>query len=676
MTTKHTHFEKLTKIPAIGPQEKMEIELNKKADHFILTFRNFYEREEETEDGGKVTKTYPCASSSDAYNFSQRFLESKSLACQYPTRRISVPVTDISAIIMASWPIAQTYYEGKAYLKVSVLNKRVKTQRKAAELVAKYKEQNIYDNGVFQVSEKLPLATYQKVALHASVLADNYALFMEQGTGKTAAVVARICNAAEANSTDKPYRAIVVCPKNVKYNWKCEIEKFATCKGSVFIIDGNQLDRSKMLVDALVTKREGDKFTVLIMNYETVKTVFENMQLSRAILAQTEKFDFEKGKLFELGILDESHYIKTPSAQRTKSALQLREHCAARMLMTGTPITNHPFDLYAQLEFLEEGMSGFSSFSAFKNFYGVFEPGGMGYEKLVDLQNIPILKERLSRVSFQINKKVALPDLPEKLYDKYEVEMTAEQKELYKKIATELVAEIEMEQASGKLKKEFMVNHILTKLLRLAQVCSGFVGFSEVRDEETDVVLEEKSSYVMKDNPKLDALIEILKEKKETEKTIVWACFIQDIQSISERLTEEGIKHVTFYGATSTKARNEAVDAFNNDPSTKVFLGNPEAASTGLNLLGYPPENSEGYYTNCTHVIYFSQNWKSAPRVQSEDRAHRRGTRENVRITDLVVPNTIDTEIRDRVEKKREMAEDVGDVSEILSGILQSLRSI
>jgi SNF2 family DNA or RNA helicase len=207
-------------------------------------------------------------------------------------------------------------------------------------------------------------------------------------------------------------------------------------------------------------------------------------------------------------------------------------------------------------------------------------------------------------------------------------------------------------------------------LLRLAQITSGFYKWNPTYNEEGEVVAEGGVDR-FDPNPKIEALIEILKEKGPNDKTIVWANWIQDIKSIRARLEQEGIGCVTFYGGTKEDDRAIAEYEFNHNADIKVFVGNPAAGGTGLNLLGYPPGEGDDYPSNCNHVIYYSQDWSSIKRSQSEDRAHRRGTREPVRITDLCIPRTIDEEIRARVLKKRINAASIADVREILRNVLR-----
>jgi SNF2 family DNA or RNA helicase len=343
------------------------------------------------------------------------------------------------------------------------------------------------------------------------------------------------------------------------------------------------------------------------------------------------------------------------------------------MILTGSPITNTPLDLYSQLEFLGKGCSGFTSFAAFKRFYGVFDKNPeTGFERLVSFQNMPFMRERLARYSFIIRKEEALPNLPAKVTNVIEVEMTPEQRQVYDDLRKTLAAEIEGQLDSAGDNVQLVITHALTKLLRLAQITSGFLPFTTETDELTDDGLPvfQKGLYKFSPNPKLDALVEFIKSHDSSSKTIVWATWVHDIKAIAERSELEGITAVTYYGATRDADREAAKLAFNSDPNCKVFIGNAAAGGTGINLLGHTNGEQE---TNADHVVFYSQGWSAVQRTQAEDRAHRRGTRAPVTITDLCVAGTIDEEIRARVTKKRIMAFEISDVREILRAVLRGI---
>ncbi len=127
---------------------------------------------------------------------------------------------------------------------------------------------------------------------------------------------------------------------------------------------------------------------------------------------------------------------------------------------------------FMQFEFLGKGFSGFTKYDSFKNYFLKLRKVTNNMSIFLGMKNVPLLQERLARMAFLITKKEALPDLPEKVYDVVEVEMTEEQREIYNATARSLAITIENEQG---LDKEMSVNSVLTRLLRLAQITSGFV---------------------------------------------------------------------------------------------------------------------------------------------------------------------------------------------------------
>ena len=561
---------------------------------------------------------------------------------------VKVPTTDISALVMtALFPDPHRTHVDKhsrdllEYLALSFIAQTVR-----AEKQADFKNHGLVD---FVDSTGI-MAPYQCVATDCSIGSEFYALFMEQGTGKTLVTIRRVDHDAERK--DGPYRTIVIFPNALKLNWESEIRKFSTCDSiGIFPMrtGSGRMERIKTIIEAAVCKK---KQVYVLASYEELRGTIE----------QIVTLDWD------LGVLDESHYIKNHLSLRAKNSTSLREKCKSRMILTGSPILNHPGDLFAQLEFLTKGGSGFSSNEAFKNFYMSMVQTGPQQLLYIGNQNVPLLQERLARMSFLITKKEALKDLPPKVYDIVTVEMTEEQNVIYNDVARTLQHELEG--------ATITTNNILTKMLRLAQITSGFVPLDKVltltanADGSLEESWQEAEVLRIDPNPKLESLIELLKKKDFHEKTIVWACWQQDIKTISARLKIEGIEAVSYYGLTKPTQREEHVVEFNENPACKVFVGNAACAGVGLNLLGNStPEHA------CDHVIYYSQDWSAGKRMQSEDRAHRRGTKRTVRITDLCIPGTIDTEIRDRVTGKRLRAKRIQDIRELLARVT-SLESV
>jgi len=565
--------------------------------------------------------------------------------------------TDFTALmIYCVWRPHQLIFSEDAKLAYDFLISKFLHDSKIAKISARFKVHGVcpeMPQGFKEPAKKgLEYTDYQRTAVKLSLDTPALALFMDRGTGKTAIGVGVLCTLARrARRAKKPrmLRALIVCPNQVRSNWSEEIGNFTTNPGKVSIVKGEPVRRNQIILDAY-REDAGCEFSAVIVGYDTVPNTIRPL-----------------GAIpWDLIILDESHWIKSPTTARYKFCKRLRAR--KKLILSGTPIANNIMDLWAQLEFLGEGYSGFISYKNFKRFYGEWEQSGTytGVEKLTGLRNVPLLQERLARLSFSMTKKEAGLKLPPKVYDKYEIEMSERQKKYYIQFRDQLVLEIKEDMQT---KKQFMrAENVLTKLLRLAQICSGFVTFPSDDSDGQEVRLIEP----IEKNPKILAIKALLAENNEDPdlKTIIWCCFRQDLLNLREFFSRESVHYAEYWGAVSQRKREDSVKRFNLDETCKVFIGNPQSAAEGLNLLGYDPHGRSGQKSYCGHVIYYSQNWSSVLRRQSEDRAHRRGTRRSVRYTDLIAPGTIDDEIRVRVRQKEAMANQVTSINELLEQIL------
>lgn len=556
-----------------------------------------------------------------------------------------VAATDVTVEIILQNVKLENILFMDALAKATFLNLKLRTVRseKIREEIAAFKSTKVLPLPELVADSRA--TDYQKLGARESSLSEGYGLFMEQGTGKTLTAIIAACNLPKGS------RVLVVAPNNVRLNWVREFDKFATCSVQATVLRGTQVTRVSQLVD-LIRNNKKD-LSVAVIGYDTIPGILEALQMIT----------------WDLIILDESHYIRNVKTKRWKYVLKLRDRAKRRLVLTGTPIANSLNDLWTQLEFMGQGFSGFQQFKAFKSFFGVYDKtNDTGFERLLALQNVPILQDRLSRYSFVITKAEAIPDLPEKVYDVVEIEMSPAQEDAYQKLATQLAYEIENE-ISQAHNQALVVQNVLTMLLKLAQITSGFLNIPEEVGPDGSLVHPARQ-VKFAPNPKLDQLGELLAEKLPHQKTIIWCCFTHDIHEIKKLCDRQGLRAVTFFGNTSDKDREEAERLFNFDDSCRVFIGNPVAGGTGLNLLGYPPGQPELSECNVDHVIYYSQNWSSLARSQSVDRCHRRGTRVNIRVTDLCVPNSIDETIRERVFEKILTAFEITDLRAILKEVL------
>lgn len=334
---------------------------------------------------------------------------------------------------------------------------------------------------------------------------------------------------------------------------------------------------------------------------------------------------------YTLVIIDESDSIKSPKSKRTQAILTLRDVVEYRRILTGTPISNSPLDIYAQAEFLNRGLLG-NSFTVFQAEYAhlmLTDTGrGKKYYTILGYKNLDQLRERIKPWSSSLFKKDCL-DLPEKVYTTWHVEHTPEQAKMYKEIK-----ELALTEYAGGL---LTATSALTALIRLHQINCGHVKMDALSEDENGVVIDIP-------NNRVSTLIEIL--SKINGKVIIWACFKRDFELIGKALTEHFGKDswVDYYGGTSEANRQIALERFLKQEHCRFFVSNPATGGRSLTL------------TVATYAIYYSYNWRLALRLQSEDRNHRKGQTKSCTYIDMCIPGTIDTKILKSHKDKKDIA--------------------
>ena len=335
----------------------------------------------------------------------------------------------------------------------------------------------------------------------------------------------------------------------------------------------------------------------------------------------------EKKALTALLVVDESTSIKSPRARRTKALLKLGTLARYRRILTGFPVTQSPMDLWAQARFLGEHLLGDcgDNFYQFQYRYAVMKKRSIGshtFNQVVGYRNLEKLSELIGKFSSRILKEECL-DLPEKIYLRRNVTLTDEQLRIYTQLKEYALAHLDDDQ--------FMTTpNVLTQLLRMQQVLSGHTMSSE------------GNLFEIKDN-RLDELMNCLEELDG--QTIIWARFRYDVKRIAKALaTDHGSQSiVSYFGDTSDEGRTQAIEKFQNGEA-RFFVGNPQTGGMGITL------------TAAQNVIYFSNSFDLAIRMQSEDRAHRIGQKKSVTYIDLIAEGTIDEKIVKALRSKMDIA--------------------
>ena len=440
----------------------------------------------------------------------------------------------------------------------------------------------------------------------------EFGYFMEMGTGKSKVL---IDNMGMLFLAGKINFALVIAPKGVYRNWVAkEIPEHMSDDVPHRVIRWVSGPNKKQKEEMRSVQDNFAGLTIFVMNVEA----FSSLKGQKA-------GEWMARALGDYGMIaiDESTTIKNHKAKRTKSLMKIAAQFKYRRLLTGSPVTKSPMDIFAQTEFLRPGLLGYESYYAFQGRYAVTQRRSMGaqaFQQIVGYKNLDELTENIDRFSFRVLKKDCL-DLPEKIYTVRYVTLTDEQAKMYSLL---------QQQAMLMFDDGEMVSApaVITQMLRIQQVMSGHL--------KTD---DGEMKYFP--SRRMDALEEITEEHQG--KAIIWSRFRYDIIQITEMLNKKYGKGsaAAYFGDTSDDDRATAVLNFQNpDHPLRFFVGNPATAGYGLTL------------TEANLVVYYANDFNLETRIQSEDRAHRIGQRNNVTYVDLISEGTLDEKIVESLRNK------------------------
>jgi len=511
----------------------------------------------------------------------------------------------------------------------------------------------------------LPMKEYQKMGAYLAgslEIDDGYALFMEQRTGKTPVTIAALCHLHKMRGVRN---VLIIVPPILKLNWKEEFERFAPIPCHCDVLGGNKQER---LLGLFRIRGEanvkGAAIAAVVVPYDTFVSSFE-------LLNSVE---------WDAIVCDESQWFKDRKTSRWKCLEVIRDKAKFRIILTGTPVGNSPVDLYTQLEFLKKGASESTSPEDFQRRATTTERLNSGIEVVTGFKDCEFLRHIIAERAFVVKRRDVMKDLPPKVYEYNSVEMGAEQARHYKELATSLFTKIQKDLEATD-KNVSTINHVLTQLLRLAQITSGYIVSDGSGDDEKDIHLG-KSIHYYKDNKRLDRLVEIAKELPPDRKMIIWNHWIPMIDRIFERFEAEGLgrEMIVYRGGSNYQhkiytGRNQPVndqmkDQFNNNPRYRFLLASAKSANVGLTLPGHPIGCKERK-TLCDEVVYFSYDWSYLMRAQSEDRMYETNSTHQVRVRDILIDKTIDVEVLGAIKMKKETAESLTNVKEILSNLMR-----
>lgn len=390
--------------------------------------------------------------------------------------------------------------------------------------------------------------------------------------------------------------SLVVCPTTLIYNWENEIKKF-TPSLTYHIHHGGMRSRDK------------ESFN----NYDVIITTYGTLRSDIKMLVGVE---------FDYLVLDESQAIKNPSSKVTRAASLL--HAKHRLCMSGTPLQNNTFDIFAQMNFLNPGMLGSMEF--FRQEFAI------PIDKFGEEDRKDHLRKILYPFILRRTKEQVAKDLPEKTETILYCEMENEQKKIYEAYRNDYRNQILGTIETQGIQRSQLT--ILQGLMKLRQICDSPAILNETEKFENHSI-------------KLDELTREITENISNHKALVFSQFLGMLGLIRERLNQLGVKYEYFDGSTAAPDREKAIQNFQNEKTVRVFLISLKAGGVGLNL------------TAADYVYIVDPWWNPAVEQQAIDRTHRIGQDKNIFAYRMICKDTIEDKIVQLQEKKRALAKDL-----------------
>ena len=452
---------------------------------------------------------------------------------------------------------------------------------------------------------------HQVTALENSWMKEYYAYFMEMGTGKSKVL---IDNAAMLYDNGKIDGLLIIAPKGVYKNWH---------EGEIPEHLPEHIETTSVLWQANITQKQD----------RLLKSLFETNEKLHILCMNVDAFSTKKGVDFAakflschrtMMVIDESTTIKNKDAKRTKNICSLASYARYRRILTGSPVTKSPLDLFMQCDFLRPELLGHVSFYTFRQRYAVMRKmnfGGRSIEIPVGYRNLDELSAKLKAFSYRVLKDECL-DLPKKTFMKRIVSLSHDQRKIYDQMKQMALAYL-----NG---KSMTTATVLTQLMRLQQItCGHFTA-------DDGVVQDVK-------NNRIDELINVLNEVEG--KVVIWAHWQRDVHKIIEAIKEEFDEtYVDYYGLTPSADRQKNIKKFQEDPNCRFFVGTPQTGGYGITL------------TAASTMVYYSNGYDLEKRQQSEARIDRIGQTKKMTYIDIICEDTVDQRIVKSLRKKVDIA--------------------
>lgn len=477
---------------------------------------------------------------------------------------------------------------------------------------------------------------------------DYWALWWEPGVGKSWAAIAVAC---ELHKRGKIDRVVVIAPKLVHTNWITdELPKHAE-PGWAGVAWQTHKAKQKGQQGDCVRLLKHDGLKVLAISYNGLCT-----EAGRDVVRT-----FVAGGPTMM-VVDEMHRIKTPTAERSKLTIKAGKlpNVKVRVGLTGTPITQSPFDVYNEVMFLDATYwkrLGIGGYTAFKEEFGVPKLEFWGGRKVItypEYRNLDKLHAHMARIGHRLRRIDAI-DLPPQVFVKRKFKLAPEQRRVYDEIKAQFQAELQ----DGTVIEAPLA---LTRLMRLHQIACGFTlvdpGLGVCTDDGVVIASRPIAKRICDEMPRLDALEEVLEDLKEP--TIIWTRFRNDAEVVMRRLNKCEPRYVEgelvtpdcpplgpvagrVDGTVKDADRDRVIAAFRAG-KIQYLVANPQAMGIGITL------------NEAKACVYYSQDLLLEPRLQSEARNYRVGQDRGVYVVDLVAEGTVDEKAIDALVQKHDIS--------------------
>lgn len=444
----------------------------------------------------------------------------------------------------------------------------------------------------------------------------GYGLLMEMGTGKSLTTIMVMGTLYQKGLIR---RVLVVAPSSVCPVWPKEMASYAGFPNICFYPSGTTAERGRQIEAFANDDMPGVK--VAVVNYEATWRMEDALA----------EYDAD------MIVCDESQRIKNPTAKASKCMHRLGARAKYRMILTGTPVQNNPLDFWSQYRFLNPMIFG-TSFYAFKARYAIM--GGMRVNgkpvQIMGYRYLDELTEKAYRCAMRVRKDDCL-DLPPKTFETRYVEMSDYEKRIYKQMQKDNIAFVGDRECTAQI--------VLTRLMILQRITGGFMR------------LDGDEASMQIGDSKLKALKEILEDYVGSEKVVVFVRFTDEYGAVCDMLNRMGVGYAAINGAVPLKSRGDVVNRFQTDSSCRVFVGQIEAAGTGITL------------TASGICVFYSPTWNYATYTQAQDRVHRIGaTQSECHYIHLIAKGTVDEDVMAALEEKKNLADLVVDGTVKLGG--------